>query len=83
MHGNSTTLNSSQAATPSSTLPLSLSPRRRLILPGDRVLIFDTGRFRWHQVADVIIGERTKIRVQGTTWFFDEGIVARHEGRSC
>jgi hypothetical protein len=31
----------------------------------------------------VIIGERTKIRVQGTTWFFDEGIVARHEGRSC
>jgi hypothetical protein len=47
------------------------------------VLIFDTDRFRWHEVSDVIIGERTRIRVQGMTWYFDEGIVARHKGRSC
>ncbi len=83
MHENSITLNQSRAATTTATLPLSSPSRRRLILPGDRILVFDTDRFRWHQVADVIIGERTKIRVQGTTWFFDEGIVARHEGRSC
>jgi hypothetical protein len=82
MHENSITLPISRAAT-TSTLPLSSPSRRSLILPGDRVLIFDTDRFHWHEVADVIIGERTKVRVQGVTWFFDEGIVARHEGRRC
>jgi hypothetical protein len=57
------------------------SPRsqRQIILPGDRVLVYDTDRFRWHQVTDVLIGTRTSIKIQGANFYFDSSLVAKHE----
>jgi len=52
---------------------------QQIILPGDRVLVYDTDRFRWHQVTDVLIGVRTKIRIAGMNEFFDQNLVAKHE----
>jgi hypothetical protein len=52
---------------------------RQVILPEDRVLVYDTDRFRWHQITDVLIGVRTKIRIAGMNEFFDQSLVAKHE----
>ena len=54
--------------------------RARLILPGDRVLVYDqlTAMHIWHVVDDVLIGEHTKIQVQGIEGYFDSALVLRH-----
>jgi hypothetical protein len=54
------------------------APGRRIILPGDSVLVYDNERYRWHEVAGVLMGERTKIRIVGASFYFDEGLVMRH-----
>ena len=56
--------------------------KRTIILPGDRVLVYDTDRFRWHQVTEVLIGKRTSIKIQGANFYFDASLVAKHERRS-
>jgi hypothetical protein len=52
---------------------------RQIILPGDRVLVYDNDRFRWHEVTDVLIGVRTSIKIQGANFYFDSSLVAKHE----
>ena len=53
-----------------------------IILPGDRVLVYDTDRFRWHRVSEVLLGVRTKIMIHGANFYFDASLVAKHERRS-
>jgi hypothetical protein len=53
-------------------------PSRATILPGDRVLIYDQGQYRWHKVEDVLLGVRTRIRIVGVTAYFDQALVASH-----
>jgi len=45
---------------------------------GDEVLIWDarTGSYEWHTVADAVErADRMKIRLLGTTFYFDEGCI--------
>jgi hypothetical protein len=51
------------------------------VLPGDHVLVYDTDRFRWHEVQEVMLGSRTKIKIRGADFFFDSSLVRRHERR--
>jgi hypothetical protein len=71
MQSNLTTIEQQQSA----------PARAQAILPGDRVLVYDTDRFRWHEVQEVIIGARTKVKVHGTNFFFDSKLVTRHESK--
>jgi hypothetical protein len=76
MQNNHTT---TQGSTPAYPLDMpGTAPARRIILPGDRVLVYDNERYRWHEVAGVLLGERTKIQIVGASFYFDEGIVMRH-----
>ncbi len=76
MQNNHTT---TQGSTPAYPLAMpGTAPKRRVILPGDRVLVYDNERYRWHEVAGVLMGERTKIRIVGASLYFDEGLVMRH-----
>lgn len=78
MQSNSTT-NSMRAMTTPTSPCTSSRAHRQIILPGDRVLVYDTNRFQWHEVTDVLIGVRTKIRIAGMNEFFDQSLVAKHE----
>ena len=53
---------------------------QRLILPGDRVLVYDalTAANIWHTVDDVLIGQQLKIQVQGIDGYFSASLVLRH-----
>ena len=55
--------------------------RAPLILPGDRVLVYDalTAMNIWHVVADVLIACRIKIQVQGIPGYFASALVLRHQ----
>ncbi len=83
MQGNSNTLNLQLLRAATSPSP-SVRPHARpqIILPGDRVLVYDTDRFRWHEVTEVLIGLRMSIKIQGANFYFDSSLVAKHERRS-
>jgi hypothetical protein len=76
------TTTTSRIATAAPSPSASQHTSRQVILPGDRVLVYDTGRFCWHEVTGVLIGVRTRVKIQGANFYFDSSLVAKHERRS-